>query len=98
MLFRSRVVTGDEPCTTAARGTKPARSGELVAELGHTKDERDYRRLQDEFFVGLWPRKSPCAKVPDPVALIGPRPGPADNVDATCGLFAARLPARRAAA
>jgi hypothetical protein len=31
----------------------PARSGELMAELGHTKDERDFRRLQDEFFVGL---------------------------------------------
>jgi hypothetical protein len=34
----------------------------------------------------------------DPVALIGPRPGPADIRDATWGLFAARLPARRAAA
>jgi hypothetical protein len=31
----------------------PARSGELMAELGHTKDERAFRRLQDEFFVGL---------------------------------------------
>jgi hypothetical protein len=34
---------------------------------------------------------------PDPLALIGPRPGPAAISDATCWTLAARLPARRAA-
>jgi hypothetical protein len=47
--------------------------------------------------VGQRPRRSPCAIVPDPVALIGPRPGPADILDARCCAFAARLPTRRAA-
>jgi hypothetical protein len=32
------------------------------------------------------------------LCLIGPRPEPAEIRDATCGLFAARLPARRVAA
>ena len=44
------------------------------------------------------PRKSPCAIVPDPVALIGPRPGPADIRDATWVTVrreAARSPSRR---
>ena len=48
--------------------------------------------------MGLGPRKSPCALVPDPVALIGPRPGPADILDATCVTVrreAAYSPSRR---
>ena len=58
------------------------------------------RRLRKNRFWGLDPA---CLRAPrrpvaqaDPLALIGPRPGPADIWDATCGAFAARLPARRA--
>ncbi len=77
----------------------PVRSGELVAELGHTKDERDCGDCKTSSSWGWIPQVS-LRRVaqPDPVALIGPRPGPADIRDATWGLFAARLPARRAAA
>ena len=75
----------------------PARSGELAASLGHTQDERDCGDGKTSFSWGLTPHVS-MRHSPDPVALIGPRPGPADILDATWGLFAARLPARRVAA
>ena len=39
----------------------PARSGELVAELGHTKDERDCGDCKTSSLVGL-----------DPASLLAP--------------------------
>jgi hypothetical protein len=42
----------------SSEGTMPARSGELVAELGHTKDERDGGDCKASASWGLTPQVS----------------------------------------
>jgi hypothetical protein len=91
---------------------KPAASKEFSDALttNHAGPVREARRLTGAFHGRArsrrrpktisWdvdPRQSPCATVPDPVALIGLRPGPAGIWDATCCAFrreAARPPSR----